>query len=159
MLRGLPVIVAGDGTSLWTLTRAADLSVPFVRLFGNKAALGEDFHITADRGHTWDAIYAAMADGLGATADIVHVPSETLVRYRPDWEGGLVGDKAQTVLFDNTKVKHVAGAFTCAEDLPTILDEPLAHYRASIAATGPQPHELDPLFDRICAEQSALGRG
>ncbi len=158
MLRGLPVIIAGDGTSLWTLTRAADLSVPFVRLFGNKGALGEDFHITADRGHTWLAIYAALAEGLGVAAKIVHVPSETLARYRPDWEGGLLGDKAWTVMFDNAKVKRVAGPFTCAEDLPTILAEPLAHYRAGIAPSGPRLHELDPLFDRIVAEQSALGR-
>jgi nucleoside-diphosphate-sugar epimerase len=158
MLRGLPVIVAGDGMALWTLTRARDFSVPFVRLFGKKAAIGDDFHITADRGHNWDAIYAAIAAGLGVKAEIVHVPSDTLIRYRPDWEGGLLGDKAWSVLFDNSKVKRVAGAFTCAEDLETILEEPIAHFKANVRAIGPQPQELDPLFDRIAAEQSALGR-
>jgi nucleoside-diphosphate-sugar epimerase len=158
MLRGRPVIVHGDGTSLWTLTRSVDFSVPFVRLFGNPAALGEDFHITADRSFTWDQIYAAIGAGLGATPDIVHVPTDTLVRYHPDWEGGLVGDKMWSVTFDNSKVRRVAGAFACAETLDEILAEPLRLAKANVAVAGPQAVELDALMDRIAAEQSALGR-
>jgi nucleoside-diphosphate-sugar epimerase len=159
LLNGRPVIVAGDGMSLWTLTRAADFSVPFVKLFGNGKALGEDFHITGDRSFTWDQIHAAIADGLGVKAEIVHVPSDTLVRYRPEWEGGLFGDKMWPVIFDNSKVKSVAGPFTCAERLDAILAEPLAAFRARQQAGGGRPSELDALFDRIAAEQSALGRG
>ena len=89
MLAGRPVIVTGDGTSPWTLTRSADFAVPFVGLFGKPGALGEDFHITSDRGYTWDAIYTAIARGLGVKAEIVHVPTDTLVRYHPAWEGPL----------------------------------------------------------------------
>ena len=79
LLRGAPVIVHGDGKSLWTLTRSADLAVPFVKLLGNGQALGEDFHITGDRGFTWDEITDAIAAGLGVEAKIVHVPTDTLV--------------------------------------------------------------------------------
>jgi len=87
MLAGRPVIVAGDGATPWTLTRPADFAVPFVNLFGEDAAFGEDFHITSDNAYSWDSIYRAIAAGLGVEADIVHVPTDTLIRYHPDWEG------------------------------------------------------------------------
>jgi nucleoside-diphosphate-sugar epimerase len=77
MLAGKPVLVAGDGTAPWTLTRSADLAVPFVGLFGKPGALGEDFHITSDRAYTWNAIYETIARGLGVEADIVHVTTDT----------------------------------------------------------------------------------
>ena len=157
MLAGKPVLVAGDGTTPWTLTRSEDFAVPFVNLLGNPAALGETFHITGDVGFTWDAIYRAIAARLGVEARIVHVPTDTLVRYHPEWEGPLVGDKTWAALFDNSKVKRVAGDFACADDLATILEEPLRHLKARLA-TGPgEPHPLDALMDRIASEQSALG--
>ncbi len=112
MIAGRPVIVAGDGTSLWTLTRSVDFAQPFVRLLGNSGALNDDFQITGDRGFTWDQIYQAIARGFGVEAKIVHVPTDTLVRYNPDWVGPLLGDKSWSALFDNSKVKGVAGPFT-----------------------------------------------
>ncbi len=157
VLRGAPVIVHGDGHSLWTLTRSADLAVPFVKLLGNPAAIGEDFHITGDRGFTWDEITDAIAAGLGVAAKIVHVPTDTLVRYHKEWEGPLTGDKCWSALFDNSKVKRVAGDFTCADDLKTILEESIAHFKARNAVADQGPDALDPLMDRIAAEQAALG--
>ena len=158
ILRGAPVIVHGDGTSLWTLTRAADFSVPFVGLFGRPEALGEDFHITADRAFTWDQITTALGAALGTAARIVHVPTDTLIRFNPAWEGPLLGDKTWPVLFDNSKVKRVAGDFSCADDLAVILAEPVAAFNAR-RGTAPANADLDPLFDRIAAAQSALGVG
>jgi nucleoside-diphosphate-sugar epimerase len=157
MLAGKPVIVAGDGTTPWTLTRSEDFAVPFTKLLGNKKAIGEIFHITGDKGFTWDAIYKAIAKGLGVEARIVHVPTDTLVRYKQDWEGPLVGDKTWAALFDNKKVKRVAGAFKCSEDLDVILKEPIRYLKKRLAANGPQPHALDGLMDKIVAEQSAVG--
>jgi nucleoside-diphosphate-sugar epimerase len=157
MLAGKPVLVAGDGTTPWTLTRSEDFAVPFTNLLGNKKALGEIFHITGDRGFTWDAIYKAIAKGLGVEAKIVHVPTDTLVRYKPDWEGPLVGDKTWAALFDNKKVKRVAGKFTCSEDLDVILKEPIAFFLKRLKANGTPTHDLSDLMDRIAAEQSALG--
>ena len=157
LLSGAPVIVHGDGHSLWTLTRSADLAVPFVKLLGNGQALGEDFQITGDRGFTWDEITHAIAAALGVEAKIVHVPTDTLVRYNKEWEGPLVGDKAWSALFDNSKVKRVAGEFTCAEDLKTILEESIAHFKVRNATADQAPDALDPLMDRICKAQAALG--
>ncbi len=157
MLAGKPVIVAGDGTTPWTLTRSVDLAAPFVGLFGKEAAIGEDFHITSDRGHGWDQIYRAIAAGLGVEAKIVHVPTDTLIRYHAEWEGPLMGDKTWAALFDNAKVKRVAGDFTCAEDIDTILAEPLHHLKRRLAEPAPDTSAGDALMDRIAAEQSALG--
>ncbi len=156
LLRGQPVLIHGDGLTLWTLTRSADFAVPFVRLFGNDGALGQDFQITSDRGFTWDEITHAAAAGLEVEAHIVHVPTDTLVRYNPEWEGPLVGDKSWCALFDNSKVKRVAGSFRCSEDLDEILAEPIAAFKARNPTAG-QTDALDPLMDRIAAEQSALG--
>ncbi len=108
MREGRPVLVAGDGSTPWTLTRSEDFARPFVGLFGKPESLGEAFHITSDNAYTWNQIYAAIARALGVEAEIVHVPSDTLVRYHPAWEGPLVGDKAWAALFDNSKVKRVS---------------------------------------------------
>jgi nucleoside-diphosphate-sugar epimerase len=158
MRAGKPVIVAGDGTQLWTLTRSRDLAVPFVRLFGNAKALGEDFHITADRGHSWNDINRAIAARLGVEATLCHVPTDTLIRFRPDWRGPLVGDKMGSTLFDNSKVKSVSGDFACATSLDEILAEPFAHYEARRkAGTLVIAPDLDALEDRIAAAQEAVG--
>jgi nucleoside-diphosphate-sugar epimerase len=157
MIAGKPVIVAGDGATPWTLTRPADFAVPFVNLFGKAAALGEDFHITSDNAYDWDGIYRAIAGGLGVEADIVHVPTDTLVRYHSDWEGPLKGDKSWAALFDNTKVKRVAGDFACVKDLDAVIAEPVAHFKARLQAKGSKGNELDPLIDLIALQQRALG--
>ena len=158
MLAGRPVIVAGDGTSLWTLTRSRDLAVPFVRLLGNPQAIDDDFQITADRGHTWNAIHEAIGRGFGIKAIHAHVPTDTLIKYHPAWEGPLVGDKSWSALFDNSKVKAVAGPFTCAEDLDTILEESVQHAKARLAHPVPPESSEEILFDRIIREQAALGQ-
>jgi nucleoside-diphosphate-sugar epimerase len=158
MRAGKAVIVAGDGTQLWTLTRSRDLAVPFVRLFGNSRALGEDFHITADIGHSWNDINRALAASLGIEATLCHVPTDTLLRFKPDWLGPLFGDKMGSTLFDNSKVRSVAGDFACATSLDEILAEPFAHYEARRqAGTLAVSSDLDALEDRIAAAQAAVG--
>lgn len=157
MLEGSPTIVAGDGHTPWTLTRSKDFAVPFVGLFGTPASLSEIFHITNDRAHIWDDIQRAIGRALGVEANIVHVPTDTLVRYVPEWEGPLMGDKSWTALFDNSKVKRVAGDFTCAPDLETILEEPIRHLQQRLERHRPPRADFDALVDRICREQSALG--
>ncbi len=158
MIAGKPVIVTGDGTSLWTLTRSVDFATPLVRLLGNGKALNDDFQITGDRGFTWDQIHEAIARGFGVKAIHAHVPTDTLVRYNHAWEGPLTGDKSWSALFDNSKVKRVAGPFVCAEDLETILEEPIAHAKERLKAPAPPPGAEEALIDRIIAEQAALGR-
>ena len=157
ILAGKPVIVAGDGTTPWTLTRCADFAAPFVKLFGARQALGEDFHITSDHAYTWNTIYDTIADGLGVKADIVHVPTDTLIRYHPEWEGPLMGDKTWPALFDNAKVKRIAGDFAVVKDLKDVLSEPVVHFKARVRSGGPKTGEHDALIDRIAREQRALG--
>jgi nucleoside-diphosphate-sugar epimerase len=155
LLRGKPVVVHGDGESLWTVTYAADFAPPFVRLLGNQRALGEDFHITHDRQWSWNEILDAVAAALEVTDyRFVHVPSDTLIKYNPDWEGPLLGDKAASVIFDNSKVKAVAGDFDCPIDPWTGMKLVAEHFP-------PESDDFDAgadaLHDRIAKEQSALG--
>src|SRR5258708_33583077 len=108
LLRGKPVVVHGDGESLWTVTRASDFARPFARLLGARAAFGEAFHITNDRQWSWNEIFEAIAAALGVDQpELVHVASDTLVRYRQEWIGPLLGDKGASVIFDNSKVKSI----------------------------------------------------
>lgn len=156
LLRGRPVVVHGDGESLWTLTHARDFARPFARLLGEPRALGEAFHITGDRAWSWNEIFLAIAAALAVEGpEWVHVPSETLVRYHPDWEGPLLGDKTPSVLFDNHKVKSVVGDFDCPID-------PWEGMRLVAASHPPRADDFDPvidaLYDRIAAEQGRLGR-
>jgi hypothetical protein len=85
------------------------------------------------------------------------VPTDTLVRYNPEWEGPLKGDKTWSALFDNAKVKRVAGDFSCENDLARVLAEPIAHVQARLSAERTKAGELDPLLDRIAREQRKLG--
>lgn len=156
--RGLPVVVPGDGTSLWTLTRAEDFAVPFVRLFGNAGAIGEAFHLTADHAWSWNAIYEGVARVLDVKSpELVHVPSETLVKFQPDWAGPLFGDKTHSLLFDNSKIKAVVGAFECTGNLEQLLANPLSAYWQRAGKGAAQATQDDPLFDAIIAAQRAVG--
>jgi nucleoside-diphosphate-sugar epimerase len=159
MLAGKPVVVPGDGTALWTVTHASDFAPPFVRLLGCPRALGQAFHLTGPWAYRWDAIYAAFGAAVGAgTPHIVHVPTDTLLRYNPAWEAALLGDKAWTTQFDNSAIKAVAGDFTCRVDLDALARRVTAAWRAEGGESVPPDPALDALFDRIAAEQSDLGR-
>ncbi|MGO4384521.1 NAD-dependent epimerase/dehydratase family protein [Specibacter sp. RAF43] len=112
MRAGLPVVVHGDGTSLWTLTHTADFAVGFVGLFGIAAAVGESFHITSDEALPWDAVYRAVA----AAADVpepalVHVSSDMIAAAAPDLGPALHGDRSHSVIFSNAKVKALVPEF------------------------------------------------
>ena len=99
----------------------------------------------------------AIGRGLGVVPKLVHVPTDTLVAYKPDWAGPLLGDKSWTALFDNSKVKKVAGDFRCETDLDKILSEPIRYLKQRIAANTPYNTDSEALTDRIIREQSALG--
>jgi nucleoside-diphosphate-sugar epimerase len=111
MRRGGEVIVHGDGSSLWTVTHADDFAKGFVGLLGNSATLGHAFHITSDEVLTWDQIYSTIAEAAGAIPRLVHVPSEFLAAFDEGWRGSLLGDKAHSAVFDNTKIKRFVPGF------------------------------------------------
>lgn len=154
LLRGLPIVVHGDGESLWTITHATDFARPFARLLGNPRALGEAFHITNSKSWSWNEIFEAIAAALRvANPEFVHVPSDTLVRYEPDWTGPLHGDKSASVVFDNSKVKSVAGNFDCLID-PWVGMQTVAR---DYTPRSEPDLRLDALYDRIIADQRRLG--
>lgn len=112
MLEGKPVIIHGDGTSLWTITRSEDFARGFVGLMGNPHAIGEAFQITSDESLTWNQIFSIIADCLGVTLEPYYVASEFLAAVSEyDFMGSLMGDKANTVVFDNSKLKKAVPGF------------------------------------------------
>jgi len=111
LLKGKPIIVHGDGSSLWVVTHAEDFGRGFLGLLGNYQALGHAFHITSDEVLTWDQIYLTIAAALGVEAKIVHIASEFIAKVLPEYEGGLLGDKTWSVVFDNTKIKTFVPGF------------------------------------------------
>ncbi len=119
MRRGRPVVVHGDGTSLWTLTHSSDFAVGFVGLLGDPRTFGHAFHITSDEVFTWNQIYEILAAAAGAPApELIHVPSETIAEADPDWGNALLGDMAHSLVFDNTKIKRLVPYFTTRTSFP-----------------------------------------
>lgn len=106
MLRNEPIIVHGDGSSLWTVTHAEDFGLGFLGILGNPLAIGEAFHITSDEVLSWNQIYQFIADALGVEPVMVHIPSDFIASINPELGAGLLGDKAWSAIFDNSKIKR-----------------------------------------------------
>lgn len=111
MRAGKPIISHGDGTSLWVLTHTTDFAIGLVGLFGLPQALGEAYHITSDEVLTWDQVYRTTAAAAGVEIELVHIPSDLIAALAPDWGAGLLGDKAHSVVFDNTKIERAVPGF------------------------------------------------
>jgi nucleoside-diphosphate-sugar epimerase len=154
---GKPVVIHGDGTSLWTLTHADDFAVAFTGLLGNPAAIGDAFTITGSHAPTWDQIYSWLADAAGVSdPDFVHIASETIAAWVPEHGPGLVGDKAHSMLFDVSKVTRLAPEFRTTITFDEGARRILAFYDAH-----PERQEvdagLDAAFDRMVAHARAAG--
>jgi nucleoside-diphosphate-sugar epimerase len=111
MQRGLPIIIHGDGTSLWTVTHAEDFAVGFLGLVGHPRALGQAFHITSDERLTWNHIYQAIGAAAGVEPNIVHMASDFIIKAAPQYTGPLLGDKTWSVIFDNSKIKSYVAEY------------------------------------------------
>lgn len=112
MRKGLPVVVHGDGTSLWVMTHHRDFAKGFLGVLGNDRALGEAYHITSDEILTWNQIFKLVAKAAGVDeVEMVHVPSAFINAFDEDWGAGLLGDKTYSVFFDNTKIKRLVPDF------------------------------------------------
>lgn len=116
MKKGLPVVVQGDGTSLWTITHAKDFAKGFLGLMGNKKSVGEAYHITSDEVLSWNQIYELVANAAETSTNIIHIASETIADYAdlfnyPSVRGTLLGDKSYSAIFDNSKIKTLVPGF------------------------------------------------
>ena len=149
MMEGKPVIIQGDGSSLWTLTWNADFAVGYTGLMGNRHAIGEAFQITSDETLTWDQIYATIADALGVELKAYHVSTDFLRAVGDplgfDFTGSLLGDKSVSVVFDNTKLKRTVPDMQTKTrfdmGVRIALDYVLSH---------PECQVEDPEFDSFC---------
>lgn len=111
MKKGLPVVVHGDGTSIWTLTNHRDFAVGLVGLLGKSEAINEAYQITNNELLSWNRIFKAMAKELGVTPNLVHIPSHIIAKYDKDIGDSLLGDKTFSMIFDNTKIKNLVPDF------------------------------------------------
>ena len=152
MRAGKPVIVHGDGTSLWHLTHTRDFAVGFVGLLGNRRTRGEAVHITGDEALTWNQITQILARAAGADdPELVHVASDAIARELPDQGPGLIGDKAHSVLFDNSKVKALVPEFSATTRYWEGAQEMIAWHDAD-ASRKKTDADLDAAMERIIAK-------
>jgi nucleoside-diphosphate-sugar epimerase len=144
MRKGKKVIVPGDGTSLWVMTHHTDFAKGFVGLLGNSHTAGETFQITSDELLTWNQIYELMAHAAGTKADMVHVPSDLINAYDPEWGAGLLGDKANSMVFDNSKIKRFVPDFAATIPFSRGAEEIMAWYDGD-----PARQVVDDRFDQL----------
>lgn len=149
MMEGKPVIIQGDGTSLWTVTYNKDFAVGYTGLMGNRHAIGEAFQITGDETLTWNQIYQTISDALGVELKAYHISSDYLSavgdKYGFDFEGSLTGDKSVSVVFDNSKLKRIVPdmktTISFNQGVRIALDYVLTHSECQVE---------DPEFDTWC---------
>ncbi len=150
MKAGKPVVVHGDGTALWTITHAEDFARGFVGLLGQAAALGEDFHITSDEFLSWNTIYELTAQALGRQAQLVHVTSDRICALDPGYTGTLLGDKSQSALFDNSKIKQLVPDFQTKMRFAQGIRQCLAWFEADPARQQVNP-DTDAFIEKLIA--------
>lgn len=162
MRRGAPVIIPGDGTSLWTITHNTDFASGLVGLFGNPATFGHAFHITSDEVLTWNQIFQQAAQAAGVMAPkIVHIPSDFLISCVPAVEGTLLGDKAVSAVFDNTKIKRFVPGFAAKTPFALGIRRTITWFDADPArkqidaATNQRWDKLATAYERACTQAKA----
>ncbi len=148
MLHGLPIIIPGDGTSLWTLTWNADFAKGLAGLLGLPAAIGEAFHITSDEVLTWNQITLEAARAVGVEARLVHIASDLIAAYDPNAVGSLIGDKSNCAIFDNRKIKQFVPEFKCEVTWAEGVRRSLAWFAADPARQTIDP-SLNQTWERI----------
>jgi len=145
MRRGVPVVIHGDGTSLWTLTHNSDFARAFVGLIGDPRAVGDTFHITSDEALTWDQIARMLAQAAGVDSPhFIHVPSDAIAALDAEWGAGLLGDKAHSMVFDNGKIKSLVPGWTA-----TVPFWQGAREIVDWHDQDPQRRTVDPQVDRL----------
>jgi len=154
MRRGKKVIVPGDGSSLWVITHNSDFAKGFTGLLGNERAIGEAFHITTDETMAWDQLYETVAREAGVEAKLVHVPSDFIIACLPEQRGRLLGDKAVSVIFDNSKIKRFVPEFRATTRFAEGIRRSLEWFEAD-AARRQVDEAANAAWDKIIAAYEA----
>lgn len=150
MRQGKKVFIHGDGESIWTLTHHRDFATGFVGLLGNSAAIGEAFHITSDEWLTWNRIYQILADAAGGELHPVYVPSDFINVFDAEMGAGLLGDKARSMIFDNSKIKKFVPEFKATIPFEQGAREIMAWFDADASRRKIDPH-MDALTEKMIA--------
>ena len=148
MKQGKKIVIPGDGTSLWVFTWNEDFAVGFLGLFGRKETLGEAFQITSDEVLTWNQAYEEVGRALGVELNIVHVASELIAKYDEHAIGSLIGDKVNSVVFDNSKIKRFVPEFECKVPWAEGVRRALAWFEAD-PSRQTIDHQANQLWDTI----------
>jgi len=148
MRQGREVLVPGDGTSLWTLTHTEDFARAFTGLLGRRSALGEAFHITSDEAPTWNVIYEEVAAALGVDARLVHVPTDAIAAVDAELGASLIGDKSNSMVFDNTKVRSLVPGWQARIPFTQGARE-IVEWHLADASRQQVDADLDRLFDLL----------
>jgi len=146
-----PIIVHGDGSSLWTLTHHKDFAVGLIGLLGKEEAIGQSYHITSDEYLSWNTIISELANALGKVAKIIPVPSKKIATYNKEIGDSLLGDKTHSMIFDNSKIKKIVPEFNCSIPFSKGAKEIVEWYSNTQHQIDP---ELDKMFDTIIKENS-----
>jgi nucleoside-diphosphate-sugar epimerase len=152
MRRGAEIVIHGDGTSLWTLTHVSDFARAFTGILGHPGTIGDSFHITSDESLSWNQIAQALGAAAGAAPRVVHVTSDAIDALDPEWGAGLLGDKAHSMVFDNTKIKRLVPGWSATVPYWQGAQEVIAWYDAD-PARQVVDQRLDAVIDQL-VEQS-----
>jgi len=161
MRQGRPIIVHGDGTSLWTMTHNTDFAKGLVGLLGNPLALGHAFHITSDEVLNWDQIYQTIGRAAGVVPTLIHIASDFIVKVVPEYEGGLTGDKTPSGIFDNQKIKRLVPDFTATVSFAEGMRRAVAWFSSHPSAMGVDSawnQEMDHILSAYEAGLAAAAR-
>lgn len=153
MLKGLPIVVAGDGTSLWQTTHNSDFAKGFVGLLGRVETIGEAFHITTDEVLTQNQHYESLAAVLGVKPAYVHLATRTIMAIEPSMEGGLLGDKAHSLVLDNSKIKRFVPEYKATTSFAEGIARSVAYMKADASRQG-----IDAGFNSLCDRLIAAQR-
>lgn len=145
-----PVVVHGDGTSLWVLTHHQDFARGFVGLLGQSKTAGEAFHITSDEILTWNEVFSSVAHAAAVVPRLVHVPSDVIAREHPAWGAGLLGDKAHSVIFDNSKIRRFVPDYRAVIPFARGAEE-IVRFHTDHPEFQVLDPEVDRLMDSLCA--------
>jgi len=154
LLKGKPMIVPGDGTSLWTLTHNSDIAKGIVGLMGNSQAIGQPFHITSDEVKSWDQYLRVMAQAVGVTPVIKHLSSEMICAFAPDLRPGLLGDLCRSYVLDNSKIKRFVPGYVATMPFERGIRKSIAYFMAH-----PEMQQIDEEWNALMDKMAAAYDG
>jgi nucleoside-diphosphate-sugar epimerase len=148
MIRGQKLVVPGDGSSLWVVTHNTDFAKGLVGLLGHPQAVGHAFHITSDEVLTWDQLFRIVGAAVGVEPRLVHIPSDFIAACLPNKEGTLIGDKAVSVVFDNSKIKRFVPGYRATTTFAEGIRQSIAWFNADVSRKQID-HQVNATMDKL----------